>query len=197
MKLLPAMLALTVLWPSPSLADDLVIDAKPAISAQEKVRNYMNLRAGAVAAHTSSGRRPNICLEASPIAPLALETCGTGNGFLHEDPEPEMAHFRGHWRLADWRWNDAWIHPRIGAGFAEIQMGADESGFHFTSAPNGVETAGPEALASVQMVYGIPAGFEMIAELHAGAAYFEHAAKLSTPMAKTQPFGGFTVGVGW
>lgn len=178
-------------------AAEVVIETAPVIQTREAVRNYVNLRAGAVASQTASGKRPNICLEVAPLARLAFESCGTGNGFLHTDPEPEMAHFRGHWSLADWRWNKAWLRPRVGAGFAELQMGADQPGFHFGNAGGGVETAGPEALASMQMVVGMGAGFEMVSELHAGAAYLTHAPELSSRQPATQPFGGLTLGLGW
>ncbi len=198
----PALLvfAWLVLGPTPDFAhaQDAVIQTKPVVQAKPQgQRNYVNLRAGVTAAETSSGRRPNICLEVAPLAQLSVETCGTGNGFLHEDPEPEMAHFRAHWRLSEYEWNDAWLYPRIGGGFAELQVGADKPGFHFTSAPDGIETAGPEVLASVQLVYGLGAGFEMIGEMHLGAAYMAHAPKLALPMAANQPFGGFTLGIGF
>jgi hypothetical protein len=186
-----------VLSASPARGEEVVIETKPVFSTTTPVRNYVNLRAGAVASQSASGKHPDICLEVSPLSRLALESCGTGSGFLHTDNEPELAHFRGHWSLADWRWDKAWIHPRVGAGFAELQMGPDKPGFHFGDAGGGIETAGPEALGSLQMLYGMPAGFEMVAEVHAGAAYLAYAPELTIAQPTTQPFGGFTLGVGW
>jgi hypothetical protein len=51
-------------------------------------RNYGNFRIGA----SLSTRRPTLCLELAPLDRLSVEGCGTGSGFLHQDPEPEVAH---------------------------------------------------------------------------------------------------------
>ncbi|MFY0576584.1 hypothetical protein ACN28S_21605 [Cystobacter fuscus] len=34
---------------------------------------------------------------------LSIEGCGTGAGFLHHNPEPEIAHFRSWLKLASWK----------------------------------------------------------------------------------------------
>src|SRR5688572_20839534 len=57
--------------------------------------NRVNLRVGA----SSAAERAEICFEAAPLPWLAVEGCGTGAGFLHQDPDPEMAHFRVKARL--------------------------------------------------------------------------------------------------
>ena len=44
------------------------------------VRNRMNIRAGFSTATTNG--RPTICLEGLVVQKLALETCGTGYGFI-------------------------------------------------------------------------------------------------------------------
>lgn len=170
---------------------------KPLLPPDKELRTYVNIRAGAVAAQTGSGRRPNICLEASPWAPLSVETCGTGSGFIHDDPAPEMAHFRAHFRLAEWRAGKARLRPRIGAGMAELQTGKDAPGFRFADAGGGISTAGPETLGSLQVVHPAGGGFELVAEAHMGAAYLAHAPALTPRFDATQPFGGVTVGIGF
>jgi hypothetical protein len=52
---------------------------------------------------TRSGRRATLCLELSPHELLSVEACGNGSGFLHREPEPEVAHFRTHFRLTSWK----------------------------------------------------------------------------------------------
>lgn len=161
---------------------------------EEPPRNYGNLRAGA----STSGRRPSICLELSPVARLGVEACGTGSGFLHRDPEPEIAHFRANLTLTSWRTRFGWFQPRLSAGFAELQVGEDSSGFDFGgSGPTGVETAGPEAGASLRALLPISSGFEFVGELGFSAAYFSAAPQLIKPQARFQPSASLTFGVGF
>jgi hypothetical protein len=158
------------------------------------VRNWFNLRAGA----TSDSAHPEVCLEVSPIERLAIEGCGTGSGFLHHAPDPEIAHFRGKWRLASWKTELGWVEPRVSAGFAELQVGEDAPGFFFNgTGPTGVETSGPEAGASVRALYPLPKGFELVGELGLSVGYFEHAPVLVRPMSRVQPSLSFTLGVGF
>lgn len=170
---------------------------KPVVATDQELRTYVNIRAGAVAAQTSSGRHPEICLEASPWAPLSLESCGTGSGFIHDDPAPEMAHFRAHFKLADWTTGKTHLRPRVGAGMAELQTGKDAPGFRFSDAGGGISTAGPEALGSLQVVHPAGGGFELVAEAHVGGAYLAHAPELTPKFNAAQPFGGMTVGIGF
>ncbi|WP_148282408.1 hypothetical protein [Corallococcus coralloides] len=160
----------------------------------EPPRNYGNLRAGA----STSGRRPSICLELSPLARLGVEACGTGSGFLHRDPEPEIAHFRANLTLTSFKTRLGWLQPRLSAGFAELQIGEDSSGFDFGgSGPTGVETAGPEVGASLRALLPISSGFEFVGELGFSAAYFNAAPQLIRPQARFQPSASFTLGVGF
>lgn len=113
--------------------------AATAESAREVApRNYGNLRIGA----STSSHRPTLCLELSPLELLSVEACGNGSGFLHHEEAPELAHFRAHFTLASWKTPLGWLQPRLSAGFAELQVGEDGSGFHFGgTGPSGVETA--------------------------------------------------------
>lgn len=158
-------------------------------------RNYGNLRAG-----TSTGNqngRAELCLELAPLDFLSVEGCGTGSGFLHRDPDPEVAHFRLKLRLASFPTSWGWLQLHAAGGFAELQIDEDEAGFDFGgTGARGVETAGPEAGASIRAL--VPAGrFELILELTASAAWLVHAPELVRPERAFQPSVGFSVGAGF
>ena len=158
-------------------------------------RVYVNLRAGA----STSSQRPEICMEISPHERLGIEACGTGSGFLHHDPKPEIAHFRVKLNLEGWETKGRFfLQPQLFAGFAELQMGEDDEGFHFTSVgPRAVETAGPEVGASLRGIYPLSAGFELVGTLNLSLSYFSHAPELVMPKGAWQPALSFTVGAGF
>jgi hypothetical protein len=157
-------------------------------------RNYGNIRVGA----STSARRPTLCLELAPLDMLSVEGCGTGSGFLHQDPEPEIAHFRAHFRLTSWKTAVGWLQPRLSAGFAELQVGEDSGGFHFNgTGPTGVETAGPEVGASLRALLPVSSGFELVGELGLNMAYFRHAPELLRPQSAWQPGASLSLGVGF
>ena len=100
--------------------------------------------------------------------------------------------------LTSWRTRFGWFQPRLSAGFAELQVGEDSSGFDFGgSGPTGVETAGPEAGASIRALLPISSGFEFVGELGFSAAYFSAAPQLIKPQARFQPSASLTFGVGF
>ncbi|HEX8440004.1 hypothetical protein [Archangium sp.] len=157
-------------------------------------RNYGNLRIGA----SSSSRRPALCLELSPFELLSFEGCGTGSGFLHQDPEPELAHFRSWLKLASWKTELGWLQPRLGIGFAELQVGQDGTGFHFSGVgPSGVETAGPEVGASLRMLFPVVGGVELVGEVGLSAAWLHYAPQLALPQSSFQPSASLSLGVGF
>jgi len=156
----------------------------------------VNFRGGITS--SSDTGRPTMCLELSPFGPLSIEACGTGSGMLHTDPGAEIGHFRAKWVAAKWRTNRTTLRLQPGLGFAELQLGPDEPGFLFGgSAAGGIETAGPEASLSLQLRYDLLAGFEMVADINAGAAWMQHAPSLLQPQARPQPFVDVTIGLGW
>lgn len=172
--------------------------AEPAAVAGERheraPRSYANLRVGA----SSSSAHPELCLEVSPLELLGLEACGTGSGFLHNDPAPEIAHFRSKWKLTDWHTQIGWLQPRVGFGFAELQVGEDGAGFDFAgTGVTGVETAGPELGASVRALWPVWGGFELLGELNLSLGYFHHAPRLLLPQNRWQPSASFTLGFGF
>ena len=92
-------------------------------------RNYANLRVGASSANTN--QRPTLCREVEPVLAWSIEACGTGQGFLHDEPGKELAHFRAKWRGGDWQWREAYFGVGPAIGFVELQVGDDEPGFDF------------------------------------------------------------------
>ncbi len=178
-------------------ADAVSIQTTPraAFSSRES-RNYLNLRIGA--ASTGANGRPTFCGEIAPIARLSIEACGNGSRALHSDPIPELAHYRILWALDEWAVESVWLRPRLGAGFAELQVGEDAPGFFFggTDAGQG-ETAGPEGVFSLQLVQPMGAGFDLIGDLNAGIAWLSHAGALQQPKSEVQPFAGLSLGVGF
>ncbi|HYI00149.1 hypothetical protein [Hyalangium sp.] len=160
----------------------------------EPPRNYGNLRIGG----SLSSRRPTVCLELSPTDMLGVEGCGTGSGFLHHDPEPAITHFRANLKLASWKTGRFWLQPRVSAGFAELQVGEDSSGFHFTgTGPTGVETAGPELGASLRALMPVSSGVELVGELGVSTAWLQHAPQLVRPQSSWQPSASLTFGIGF
>jgi hypothetical protein len=165
----------------------------------EAPRTYVNFRVGAA----TSATRPQLCLGVSPLEMIALEGCGTGGGFLHNEPGTDLTHFRGKVRLASvevdtGEGTSAWIEPWLGAGFAELEVGADTPGFSFEGAsPGRVSTAGPDVGASLRGTVPLPAGFEVVGEVGVGVAFFAYAPLLVVPQDPLQPQATVNLGLGW
>lgn len=165
--------------------------------APEAPRNFGNFRAGAGSA-TENGHA-YLCLEVSPFSFLAIEGCGTGSGFLHEDDAPETAHFRSKVRLGSFEFREgSFLQPHIGLGFAELQIAEDSSGFDFGgTGPDGVETAGPEAGLGVRLLYPIGSGLEIVGDAAVSYAWMPHAPELVDPYSEHQFTASFTLGLGF
>ncbi len=155
-----------------------------------------NVRVG-VSTGDDNGR-PTICLDVAVAYGVAVEGCGTGSGFLHQDDGQEMAHFRAKWTAHERGWAGGTVRVQPGAGFAELEIGTDTPGFDFGD-PGGPVTsvAGPEAAVSVQWIRSLGKGFELVGNVSAGAAYFGHADRLADPQDRLQPFVSLEVGAGW
>jgi len=160
------------------------------------VTNRINLRVGA--ATSDRNGRPTICMDARIFRGFGVESCGTGQAILHNDPGREMAHFRGTWTLLTRYTDRGTAKLRAGAGFAELQVGVDNLGFRFGSpdADRG-SISGPEAVVQGQWLLPLARGVEAIASLTAGAAAFASADELATPQRTVQPFVSFELGLGW
>jgi len=159
--------------------------------------NRINLRIGT--ASTDRTGRPTICLDARIIAGLGVESCGTGQALIHDDPGREMAHFRATWTILTRHTGQGTGKLRAGAGFAELQVGVDHPGFQFDSpdARDRGSISGPEAVVQGQWLVPLRGGVEAIASVTAGAAAFANADQLVVPQRTVQPFVGFELGVGW
>lgn len=160
--------------------------------------NWLNLRAGG-SANGASGR-PVLCGEVTIWDPVSVESCGTWSGVLHQDEDAQIAHFRGKIRVLRWALRPGFLTVHASAGFAEVQVGADdEPGFKFgrPTRDEPVETAGPEAGFAVRFQLPWAYGFEFIADANLGAAWLEHGPRLIEPHPRLLPFGELTVGLGW
>ncbi len=159
--------------------------------------NRINLRVGG--ASSDSTGRPTICLDVRIVAGLGVESCGTGQAIIHDEPGREMAHFRATWTFLERHTDRGTGKLRAGAGFAELQVGVDHPGFRFGS-PDRIDrgsAAGPEAVVQGQWLVPLRRGVEAVASLTAGAAAFAGADELVVPQRAVQPFVALELGLGW
>ncbi len=170
----------------------------PAASDRDDAesRTYVNARVGA--ASTNQSGRPEVCVEGAPLAVLSVEACGTGAQVWHEDPAPEMAHFRLKGRVLSLALPHFWLQGFVGAGFAELQVGNDEPGFAFGSPSESLtSTAGAELALSARALVPLRYGLELLADLGVAGAYMPHADDLVRPQSRFQPTVSFSLGVGF
>jgi hypothetical protein len=159
--------------------------------------NRVNLRLGN--ATSDSTGRPTICVDVRIWAGLGVESCGTGQGIIHDEPGQELAHFRATWSVLERATSAGTGRLRGGIGWAELQVGVDHPGFHFGD-PDKTDrgsVAGPEAAVQAQWLVPLSAGVEVIASVTGGVAVFADADKLITPQNNVQPFASFELGLGW
>jgi hypothetical protein len=159
--------------------------------------NRINLRIGN--ATSDSTTRPVICVDVRIWSGLGVESCGTGQGVIHDEPGHELAHFRATWSVFERATNKGTGRLRGGVGFAELQVGVDHPGFKFGQ-PDSVDrgsVAGPEAAVQAQWLVPLGKGIEAIASFTAGVAMFANADKLIVPQSNVQPFVSGEIGVGW
>jgi hypothetical protein len=171
-------------------------DGSPATDTATPVANRFNLRLGS--ATSDSTGRPTICLDVNLAAGFGVESCGTGQGILHDEPGTELAHFRATYALLSRATPSGTGRLRGGIGWAELQVGVDHAGFRFdTPDVERGSVAGPEASLQGQWLVPLAKGVEAIASLTAGAAVFANADQLVVPKGNVQPFVSFELGLGW
>jgi hypothetical protein len=188
-----ATIAVTHVARSVRAADD---EPQPTSGAVEGPRTYFQMRVGASSGNHTA--RPEVCAEMAPLRRFSVQACGTGAGIWHQDPAPQLAHFRVDWHILTRRFAGGVVEPLIGVGFAELQVGRDDPGFKFTGAgERAVETAGPEAATALRWIRRLDANFELVFDLHLGAAWLAHAPELVVPQSKLQVFTGVGAGVGF
>lgn len=159
--------------------------------------NRLNMRFGGATSEDTG--RPVICLDVRIVAGFGIESCGTGQAIIHDEAGREMAHFRGTWTFAQAHTARGTGKLRVGAGFAELQVGVDHPGFEFGD-PDEVDrgsVAGPEAALQAQWLVPLGVGIEAVTSITAGLAYFAEADQLVIPQDAVQPFVSFEIGVGW
>lgn len=162
----------------------------------EPPRIFVNLRVGASSA--DQNHRPQLCGEVSPIALFSIEGCGTGSGFLHREPEPEIAHFRAKLRTLAGQLGGQWLELFVAAGFAELQIAEDAPGFDFGGTDEArVSSAGPEAGLSLRMPVSVAVGIELLIDANLSLAWIPHADELVVPHAELQPSASLSFGVGF
>jgi hypothetical protein len=171
-------------------------EGAPAAAEASEGRTYVNARVGMASANEN--HRPEVCVEAAPLAFLSVEACGTGAQLWHDDPRPEMSHYRLKGRFGSWPFRQFWLQGFVGAGFAEMSVGADQAGFAFGGPSDArASTAGGELTLSLRALVPLRRGLELLADTVLAGAYLPHAPDLSSPRAAFQPSFAFSVGVGF
>ncbi|HEU4611789.1 MAG TPA: hypothetical protein VFS15_06915 [Kofleriaceae bacterium] len=163
----------------------------------EPTPNRINMRLGGATSDTTG--RPTICVDVRIWSGLGVESCGTGQGVIHDEPGHELAHFRATWSVLEHATSSGTARLRGGIGWAELQVGVDHPGFHFGE-PDPTErgsVAGPEAAVQGQWLVPLGKGVEAIASVTAGLALFADADQLILPQQNLQPFASFELGLGW
>lgn len=159
-------------------------------------RTYVNARVGAASSNQSG--RPEVCVEGAPLSVLSVEACGTGAQVWHDDPEPEMAHFRLKGRVLSLAFPHFWLQGFVGAGFAELQVARDEPGFSFGDASDSLSsTAGAELSLSARALVPIRYGLELLADVGLAGAYMPYADQLVRPQSRFQPTLSASIGIGF
>ena len=164
--------------------------------AGRPVENRINLRLGG--ATSDSTGRPTICLDVRVWSGLGVESCGTGQGVIHNEPGTELAHFRATWSIVQRATSSGTGRIRGGIGWAELQVGIDHPGFQFGQPDKDRgSVAGPEGAVQGQFLVPLGKGIEAIASFTAGLSAFADADKLIVPQSNLQPFASVEIGAGW
>ncbi|MDB4961084.1 MAG: hypothetical protein JWP01_1083 [Myxococcales bacterium] len=191
-----AILVAILAWPVVARGDEPIDDGTDPNIAHAPVTNRINLRVGG--ASTDDTGYPTICMDVRIAAGFGVESCGTGQALLHNEPGNEMAHFRATYTFLErslWKGN---LHARGGLGFAELQLGIDNPGFKFGSPDQDRgSVAGPEASLSAQWLLPMYKDFDFVVTGTAGLAYFAGAPELATSRSELQSFASIEAGIGW
>ena len=190
---LASRISLVVLLATPAFADEAL---ELGASNATPTPNRINLRLGS--ATSDSTGRPTICVDVRVYSRFGVESCGTGQGVIHDETGSELAHFRATFSFLEKATNSGTGRLRGGLGWAELQVGVDRAGFRFDEPDiERGSVAGPEAAVQGQWLVPLAAGIEAVASATLGVAAFANADKLVTPQSNVQPFASFEIGVGW
>jgi hypothetical protein len=195
MRAVKLVLVAVLAWPVAAFADP-ADDGGTSGTEHPPIKNRINFRVGA--ATTDTNGHPTICLDVRVVRGFGIESCGTGQALLHDDPGYEMAHFRGTYSLLEgpvWKGTG---HVRGGLGFAEMQVGIDHPGFQFGSPDKDRgSVSGPEASLSGQLLLPLYKGVDFVMTGTAGLALFQHADELVQTKSNLQSFVSVEAGIGW
>jgi hypothetical protein len=171
-------------------------DTMKSPTPPEGPRTYFHMRVGASSGNRTD--RPEVCAEVAPHRRFSVQACGTGSDLWHNDPAPQLSHYRVDWHILAAPLGGGVVEPLLGVGFAELQVGRDDPGFRFggTGSRN-VETAGPEVATSLRWVKPLDTTFNFIADMNIGAAWLPHANELVVPQSRVQAFVAIGAGVGF
>ena len=191
-----AFLLAALVVPAAAAAQPSEQEAGTGGDAGRPVENRINLRLGG--ATSDSTGRPTICLDVRIWSGLGVESCGTGQGVIHNEPGTELAHFRATWSIVQRATSSGTGRIRGGIGWAELQVGVDHPGFQFGQPDKDRgSVAGPEAAVQGQWLVPLGKGIEAIASFTAGLSAFADADKLIVPQSNLQPFASVEIGAGW
>src|SRR6185503_10989873 len=102
---------------TPAFADGEALEPGAATAVQP-TPNRINLRLGA--ASSDSTGRPVICLDVRVWSGLGVESCGTGQGVIHDEDGTELAHFRATFSFLERGTPTGTGRLRGGVGWAEL-----------------------------------------------------------------------------
>ncbi len=174
--------------PPPTLVASEAFVARPFLG-----RPVVDVRGG-----WHDGGNALLCAEASPLALISLDACGTGSGWFHQRPTTEMSHYRIEANLPLVRAGrfEAVVQP--GVGMAEVQRDGDLPGFRFErgAAPQQTEAAGAEATLSLRGRGWFHARAYASVELNAAVAHIPAAPAAVGSPSSTVPSAALTVGLG-
>lgn len=167
----------------------------PEAAPKAPPAHRLNLRIGL--ASSDAVGRPTVCAEVVVLRGTSFESCGTGSGIWHNEAGRQMMHVRLNIPVRRDALAGGWSSVRIGAGFAELEVGPDRPGFDFGEADQPNSNAGPDASASMQWLKPLGGGVELVATGTVGVAWFQGAPELRVPQAEAQPYAAFEIGAGW
>ena len=183
------------LWGFPAHAEELSDSSREELP-ESSSRTYVNARMGL--ASSNENGMPEVCMEGAPLAFLSIEACGTGAQLWHNRPQPEMSHYRLKGRVFSLGMRGFWLQGFVGAGMAELSVGADDAGFAVRGvSQERASTAGAELSLSTRAMVPLQHGLELLADVGFAGAYLPHAGELSNPRSTFQPSFALSVGVGF
>jgi hypothetical protein len=144
-------------------------------------------------------QRATICGELSPLARVAVESCGNGAGTLHNDAMADFFHVRAKVTALQRAGERLEGALQVGVGIAEVTSTADALGLKFGAAQElqPVEAAGTEASLSAKGRWWFSEKAHAVVDLNAGVAHIPGAPAVVGTPTSTVPFATLTAGLGF